>query len=128
MKIVPRTIAGLAGALALGLAASACSTAPNNPAGTMAAAFPPEPQPIPSTVVLLEHFSFAPSVITIKAGQTVEWEWRDQGDPHNVTFSGFHSPTQTAGVYYHTFDTPGTFYYYCTLHYNMTGEVIVTKG
>lgn len=126
VKIVPRTIAGLLGAIALGLASSACSNPANVPAGTMAVAIPPGPHPTPTTVVVLQNFSFNPSVVTIKPGQTVEWIWRDKGAPHNVTFSNFHSATITAGAYYHTFDTPGTYYYICTLHYNMTGEVIVT--
>lgn len=126
VKIVPRTIVGLAGAIGFGLCASACSSAPNTPAGVMAAAVPPGPHAVPSTVVVLQHFSFDPSVVTITAGQTIEWIWRDKGDPHNVTFSNFHSATKTTGVYYHTFDAPGDYYYFCTLHYNMTGEVIVT--
>lgn len=128
MKIVPRTIAGLVGALAFGLTASACSTPSNVPAGETAGSVAQGPIPQSSDVVILQHFSFDPSVVRVKAGQTVEWIWRDNGSPHNVTFANFHSATMTTGVYYHTFKTAGTYYYFCTLHYNMTGKVIVTSG
>ncbi|MGH9063693.1 MAG: cupredoxin domain-containing protein [Acidimicrobiales bacterium] len=113
------------GALALGLLASACAYGYNVPAGLPVVANPPGPHPKPAAVVVLQHVSFGPSSVTIEAGQTVEWIWRDPGIPHNVTFTSFRSETKTAGVYYHTFTKPGTYGYRCTLHYNMLGEVIV---
>lgn len=129
MKIISRTLAGLGAALALGLSTSACSALRYNvPAGVSVAEVPPGPHPKPAAVVFLHFFSFVPAIATIKAGQTIEWIWQDPGVPHNVTFGSFHSPTKTAGVYYHTFNTPGAFYYVCTLHYNMRGEVIVQPG
>ena len=128
MKIVSRVL-GLVGVLALGLGAAACSSGLNVPASEVGTAQPTGPHPSASTVVVvLENFSFNPSVITIKAGRTVEWIWRDLGNPNNVTFASFRSPTQTSGVYYHTFTKPGTYQYSSTLDYNMTGEVIVTAG
>lgn len=128
MKIVRRTLVGLVGALALGLTTTACSSGSNVPEGVGPPAVPPGAHPAPTTVVVMEHYSFAPAVVTIKAGQTIEWSWRDPRVPHNVTFANFHSATKINGVYYHTFTTPGAYPYFCTLHYNMTGEVIVTPG
>jgi plastocyanin len=32
----------------------------------------------------------------------------------------------TSGTYSHTFTTPGTYHYQCTIHSGMTGVVIVT--
>ncbi|MGH9071602.1 MAG: cupredoxin domain-containing protein [Acidimicrobiales bacterium] len=128
MKIVPRTLAGLVGAAAIGLTTSACGSGPNVPAGEMAAVIPPGSQPMPSKVVVLQHFSFDPSLTSVKAGQTIEWIWRTTGDPMNVTFANFHSATQTTGVYYHTFEKPGTYNYSSTLDYNMMGSIVVTAS
>jgi plastocyanin len=129
VKIVSRSVlAGVVGVLVMGVGATACSSGQNVPADQMGTALPSGPHPAPSTVVILQSFSFDPSVVTIKAGQTIEWIWEDHGAPHNVTFAGFHSPTLTAGTYYHTFTTPGTYPYSSTLNYTMKGEVIVTPG
>jgi plastocyanin len=57
---------------------------------------------------------FDPPAVTIAAGGTVTWEWK--GGIHDVTFDGFHSKTQESGSYPHTFDTPGTYAYVCTVH------------
>jgi plastocyanin len=110
----------------LGLLTSACAYGYNVPAG-MHVITNPAHHPKAAVAVVLEHISFDPSKVTIKAGQTVEWIWRDPGTPHNVTFATFHSETKTAGTFYHTFTKPGVYPYICTLHYNMRGEVIV-KG
>jgi plastocyanin len=70
--------------------------------------------------------SFVPTSVAIRVGQTVEWVWRDSSVPQNVTFdAGFHSATQTSGTYFHTFATPGVFPYISTIHFDMSGEVIV---
>lgn len=112
--------------LALPLLASACAAGGNVPAGTSPNAAMVQPgQPPVAAVVVLENFSFGPATVTIRAGQTIEWVWRDPGIPHNVTFGSFQSQTQTAGTYFHTFDQPGTYHYVCTLHYDMQGVVIV---
>ncbi len=85
----------------------------------------PPPGAVIGATVLLEHVSFDPSMVTIGAGQTVKWVWKDAPIPHNVTFSNFHSATMTNGTYYHRFDQPGTYTYSCTLHPKMVGTVIV---
>lgn len=113
--------------LALCLGAAACSSGQNVPANDVGATPANGPRPTSSTkVVVLQNYGFSPSVVTIKAGQTIEWIWRDFDIPDNVTFANFHSPSMTSGTYYHTFTKPGTYPYSSTLHYTMTGEVIVT--
>lgn len=73
----------------------------------------------PQTVhVDLNAFSFSANV-TINAGDTVQWDWK--AGFHNVTSvfgspEAFASPTQSAGAFTHTFNTPGTFWYYCSIH------------
>ena len=70
--------------------------------------------------------SFVPTSVTIRAGQTVEWTWKDSLVPQNVTFdAGFHSATRTSGTYFHTFETPGVFPYSSVVHFEMDGQVIV---
>lgn len=83
----------------------------------------------PASVDVL-NFSFSPQNVTIKQGETVTWVW----------VAGLHSTTSTAlppiwdsGVhfegdpaYVRTFDTVGTFPYYCTIHgVSMSGTVTV---
>ena len=83
------------------------------------------------TVSVLDN-SFSPKELHIKAGQTVTWV--DNGtSPHTVTAddNSFNSGTFQPGQQYsHTFNTPGTYPYYCTLHggpggTGMAGVIIV---
>lgn len=84
---------------------------------------------ITANEVLIIHNSFIPHVLTVNPGTTVTWRWDDGPTPHNVMFdtSGLMvmSPNQRVGTFTHTFDTPGTYHYQCTLHINMTGEIVV---
>jgi plastocyanin len=77
--------------------------------------------------VVIDNFSFAPGTTTVSIGATVTWTNKDDV-PHNVvsTSKAFKSPVlDTDERYSHTFDTPGTFAYYCSLHPKMTGQVLV---
>ena len=98
----------------------------------------------PAAVVNMVDEDFQPKQVTISAGQTVEWV-NTAGDPHTVTLEPdeslvpadvalpknaqpFDSGTISAGMTFsHTFKTPGTYRYFCTLHEGngMVGEVIV---
>ena len=114
----------VAALLGLGVTAAACGGAPGAsyaPAGTVNSTYH---GPV-AAVVKLQYRNFLPHAVTIHTGQTVEWEWDDYPYPHNVTFSGFASPTQASGTYYHTFTSPGTYWYRSTTRGNMTGEVVV---
>ena len=42
------------------------------------------------------------------------------------SFRGFQSEVMREGTFTHTFSTPGTYDYTCTLHGQMKGRVIVT--
>ena len=72
---------------------------------------------------------FSPQTITVVIGlnNTVIWT-NDDSAEHTVTAtdgsfgSGYIEPGQT---YIHTFTTPGTYTYYCTIHPWMKGTVIV---
>jgi plastocyanin len=81
--------------------------------------------------------AYAPSPITINVGYTVTWT-NDDGTPHTVTsgtnsvpdgkydsspdFNPVMAPQQT---FSHTFTETGEYQYYCGLHPNMVGTVIV---
>ena len=67
---------------------------------------------------------FKSKSVTIRKGSSVKWTWVGN-NPHNVTFSGFHSKTVVNGSYSHTFKKRGTFTYRCTIHSGMTGKVVV---
>lgn len=77
--------------------------------------------------------AFEPSTVTIKAGDTVKWV-NNKLPPHNIMFEGgaankshdqlMFSPGES---YEATFDTPGTYSYYCSPHRGagMAGKVVV---
>src|SRR5579875_1939285 len=80
---------------------------------------------------------FDPDVITVAPGTTVEWKNNDKVS-HTVT-SGNPSDNQTGTVFdssliaagkdfSYTFNTPGTFNYFCQVHPWMTGKVIVSAS
>jgi plastocyanin len=77
--------------------------------------------------VVVDNFSFAPATTTVPVGTTITWTNRDDV-PHNVvsTEQKFKSPVlDTDEKFSHTFDAPGTYKYYCSIHPKMTGEVVV---
>jgi plastocyanin len=78
--------------------------------------------------------SFSPSTITIDAGQAVCWNWSTGGISHNVkadddSFSSG-SPA-SSGTFQRTFNTPGTYGYFCQVHGalngGMRGTVVVRE-
>ena len=81
--------------------------------------------------------TFTPSTLTIKAGQTVEWDWASSGhsvtsgDSTKCTADGkFDSTVKSSGfTFTQTFATPGTFTYFCTPHCGagMKGTITVTN-
>lgn len=111
-----RRRAALGGAvLAAALAFAACgSSTPAAPPGPPAAA-----------TVRLQDVLFHPARVVIHTGQTVRWVWDDAPVQHNVTFAHFRSPTQSTGTWSHTFTAPGVYPYRCSIHFDMTGTVVV---
>jgi plastocyanin len=70
-------------------------------------------------------FRFSPSSITVGSGDTVTWT-NNGSEPHDVTGSGLGSGTLSSGQSYsHTFASPGTFSYICSIHPFMKGSVTV---
>ena len=75
-------------------------------------------------------FGFSPSSITVDAGATVTWTNTGTTPAgHTVTGSGFGSGTLHSGQSFsHTFTTPGTFSYMCSIHNFMKGSVTVAAA
>ena len=80
--------------------------------------------PVAATVEL-KDLKFKPEKVSINAGETVRWVWKENV-LHNVTGDGFKSDNVSDGPYEHTFEKPGTYDYQCTLHAGMTGTVEVS--
>ena len=80
-------------------------------------------------VVTIEDFAFGPGTITVPRGTVVTWTNKDD-EPHTVVASGadklWKSPALDEGESFSfTFDRPGTYSYFCTVHPRMQGTVVV---
>ena len=80
------------------------------------------------TQVSIQNFAFQPATIQVARGTTVTWT-NDDSAPHTVTFrNGGMSGSgtlQRGQNFSYTFDTAGTYTYYCGVHPSMIGTVIV---
>ena len=79
--------------------------------------------------VKIDNFSFGPVTLTVPAGTTVTWTNRDD-IPHTVVSTDdpktFKSKVlDTDEKFSFTFNKPGTYSYFCSIHPKMTGKVIV---
>ena len=78
--------------------------------------------------VAISNFAFSPSLVTIHSGDSVTWTNMDSAthtivsDSENELNS---NSISNGGTYSHTFNTPGTYYYHCSIHPSMKGEIIV---
>jgi amicyanin len=80
-----------------------------------------------NAAVQIHDFAFSPPNVTVKAGTTLTWRNRDD-IPHTVKSSKrlFGSGAlDTDDTYSFTFNEPGTYQYFCSLHPHMTGKIIV---
>jgi len=77
--------------------------------------------------VKIDNYNFTPGEITVKAGTTVTWVNHDDV-PHTVKSEegAFKSKAMdTDDKFSFTFDKPGVYEYYCSVHPRMTGKVVV---
>jgi plastocyanin len=80
-----------------------------------------------SVEVTIDNFNFTPPNLTVAAGTKVTWVNKDDV-PHTVTSDDklFGSRAlDTDDKYSFTFQTPGIYPYYCSVHPKMTGKVVV---
>ncbi len=79
------------------------------------------------TVVEIQNLKFSPATLTIAAGTKVTWVNEDKA-PHTVTDKG--KVFRSAGLdvkdsFSYTFEAPGEFTYFCTIHPMMVGKIVV---
>lgn len=80
-----------------------------------------------NAAVTIENYSYSPDTITVAVGTSVVWTNRDDV-PHNVVSREnlFTSPDlEPKQQFAFTFRRAGTFSYFCTIHPQMTGRVVV---
>ena len=119
-----------------GLVASACNTSTTHSG----------PASHGGPTVALKSLMFMPAVLHVKAGTTVTWR-NDEPITHTVTsgrvtgvdkMTGLRSAQHPDGrfnatlkasgdTFSYTFKTPGSYPYYCDIHFGMNAEVVVTK-
>lgn len=112
----------------LGLTLIACAStgsapATSAPAGSAAGA--------KTATVNIKGFAFAPATITVAKGTKITFSNQDSAN-HTVTSGAnrtkdgkFDEPVDAGTQATITFDTAGTFEYFCTLHSSMKGTVTV---
>jgi len=86
------------------------------------------PVPAATGVVGILDFKFTPAALTVKVGTTVVWTNND-AIAHTVNFmtGGINSNVLNHSEQFtHTFTTPGTYDYICSIHPFMHGSVTVT--
>jgi plastocyanin len=116
---------GVVGIVVAGCSSSSSSSSGNSSGGADGGG---------ATTVTVSNFKFDPPELTIKAGDSVTWNFT--GGTHNVT-SGTNctsdnkfasgAPKAAPNTFIKTFDTAGTFDYFCQPHCTsgMVGKIIV---
>ena len=94
---------------------------------------PTEPRPEEDVTVVMEAQAFSPEEITMPPGTTVVWTNKDTTQ-HTVTSGTRDEPTNTfdetvppGSTYRYTFEEPGTYPYFCSIHTGMNGAFIVEE-
>jgi plastocyanin len=80
------------------------------------------------TEVNIDNFAFTPKELTVKAGTAIVFRNRDD-IPHSVVGSNgeFHSKAlDTDDSFSFTFAKAGTYAYFCGLHPQIQGRIVVT--
>jgi plastocyanin len=93
----------------------------------VATALPAASAHVAETEVKIDNFAFAPQRVVVKAGTTVIWI-NDDDIPHTVASSAklFKSNAlDTKDKFSFTFTTAGEYEYFCSLHPQMTGTIVV---
>ena len=111
-----KPLAALLGATAIVFAAFTWQAAPTS--ATPAA---------PTVTVHIHNFAFNPATLTVLPGETVTWI-NDDDEPHVVAArdGAYRSGMlQTGATFSHVYAAAGEFHYYCTMHPQMTGIVVV---
>ena len=79
--------------------------------------------------VTIDNFAFAPALLIVAPGTKVTWTNKDE-EPHTVVSADggqtFKSPAlDTDDKFSFTFDKPGSYKYFCSIHSHMVGTIVV---
>jgi len=79
--------------------------------------------------VTIDNFAFDPPSLTVAPGTKVVWTNKDE-EPHTVTSVDKDASFKSAGLdtddsFSFTFDKPGTYKYFCSVHPHMVGTIVV---
>lgn len=82
-----------------------------------------------ANAVAIHNFTFGPKALTVPVGTKVVWT-NDDDDPHTVTSEADAKPLKsppldTGESFAFTFDKPGTYRYFCSIHPHMQGTIVV---
>jgi plastocyanin len=91
-----------------------------------------QPQQVASAqpgAVTIDNFAFGPALLVVAPGTKVTWTNKDE-EPHTVTSADggklFKSEAlDTDDKFSFTFDKPGTYKYFCSIHTHMVGTIVV---
>jgi plastocyanin len=87
---------------------------------------------VPNTVTVTvgdNCLCFMPSMVTIQPGDTVQWSWSSNGHSSTSGTPGAPNGIWDSGIliqgatFSHTFNSPGSFPYYCTVHGQCCGMI-----
>lgn len=89
----------------------------------------PGPAAAATQQVMMQDYAFSPAALTVRVGDTVTWMQHDEA-PHDVVTTSapvaFRSPRLSSGQSWsYTFQQPGTYSYYCSVHPDMRASVTV---
>jgi plastocyanin len=83
---------------------------------------------VPAAAVGIDNFTFAPKELKVQAGTKVTWTNHDD-IPHGLASADGSftksNALDTDDAYSFTFNTPGTYAYFCYIHPHMTGTIVV---
>ena len=79
--------------------------------------------------VVIDNYNFGPTELVVPIGTKVTWT-NDDSDAHTVTSEADPKllkspPLDTGDSFAFTFDKPGTYRYFCSLHPRMQGTIVV---
>jgi amicyanin len=88
--------------------------------------------PVSANTITIKNFAFDPQSMTVGAGSTVRWVNSDRVT-HRIVFIDTagrdtdvdSNPLSASQSWSSKFDKPGTYDYYCTIHTDMKGKIIV---
>jgi plastocyanin len=82
----------------------------------------------PNTVTI-NNFAFSPAILEVAPGAKVTWTNADE-EPHTVMSADAGATFKSAALdtkdqFSFTFDKPGTYKYFCSIHPHMAGTIVV---